>query len=119
MKAELVHVFESHGLRCAIRICGMGTGVIDPWYCGYVESPDNFVTPSKDSDDWLHCHGGVTFEREAPPDKSIPAIAGRTWYGFDCGHAGDNMAEQNETYVRAQCEHMAAQISTLAKQVYP
>ena len=119
-------------------------------WCGYVGivtghryyKLDYSECPQNCDDDYCgHCldslveiHGGVTFagecrntedeaERICHVDPDGPEV---WWFGFDCGHAGDNMPVISATvlgdvyrslaYVRKQCASLAKQLATIEAQ---
>ena len=58
--------------------------------------------------DLFDVHGSITFTgpfRGQDPDE--------WWYGFDCGHSGDDPEIQDHAYVRAECESLARQMVAL------
>jgi hypothetical protein len=67
--------WTAHGLLCAV-VHGPSS------YCGYVLVPDGHPDERKHYDDVeVSVHGDLTFR--------CKAIGGGSWFGFDCGHAGD------------------------------
>lgn len=72
-----VRLWDAHGLRCAIA---QGTFSL----CGYIHVPATHPAAGKHYDDLdVQVHGGLTF--------TCKAIDGGRWFGFDTGHAGDNV----------------------------
>jgi hypothetical protein len=89
------------------------------WFTGYCTFPGTF--PSNIDVDLVSVHGGVTFSRSGRiDDKEGESSPGHT-YGFDTNHCfdsddSDNKCNDVEGYLTRQCENMAEQIITLAKE---
>lgn len=61
----------------------------------------------------FNVHGGITFSGQFRAIKDAPGF----WYGFDCGHHGDNNDRCDSAYVRAECESLARQLAALGSSV--
>ena len=120
------------GLLCAAaRVPGLGCWV---GYAGV--PPGHQLHGIKDATDLaVEAHGGLTYAGAWPPLVPQPADVPPDWwfYGFDCGHAGDDMPElaaellrrgfarhplrfgvyRDLAYVRGECARLAAQLAAL------
>jgi hypothetical protein len=77
------------------------------------------------ADIFFDVHGSLTWA--APDVSGEPRVEGEWWFGFDCAHAGDLSPmrperffdESNEyrdwAYVMAECESLAAQLTSLTE----
>lgn len=76
-------------------------------YCGYVGVPEGHTCYGSDYDSVnLDVHGGLTF---AGRFKDTPD--GLWMLGYDCGHFGDSIDEQNLEYNINECERLAEQLA--------
>lgn len=55
--------------------------------CGYVKLPDGQTYEAFSENDWINCHGGVTFAEESLGSQHF--LESGFWVGFDCAHAWD------------------------------
>lgn len=67
---------------------------------------DAFETGEATLDLILEVHGGVTFSGRMRYEDE-----GLWWFGFDTSHYGDGPEQQNEVYVRKECEKLALQLA--------
>lgn len=65
----------------------------------------------------FNVHGGITYSEDQACGE--PKIDGEWWYGFDCGHSGDDPGMQDSEYVHAECESFAAQILSVGARAVP
>lgn len=77
-------------------------GLNEHWWCGYVEIPKDHKVDGVEYDDInIDCHGGLTYSRHE----------GDKWViGFDCNHFDDNPIEQDEDYVKMECQKIIDQL---------
>lgn len=107
--------FEYHGHQYITRKLGFTdeqinvsphlfeTGIINPfWWFGYVEIPQGHKLDGVEYYDIdIQCHGGLTYSsREG--DKWV--------IGFDCNHFNDNPFDQDEDYVKIECQKIIDQL---------
>lgn len=83
----ILNEFEYYGFKCIVRRGPLAL-------CGYVRIPPEF--PEFDSDD-LVVHGGVTYDGVGLNVINIVNVGSAyRWIGFDCGHAGDALFEDDK-----------------------
>ena len=125
MKSGVVKEWTTKaGLKAAVVKCGYGEDpsgklveldIESEWYNGYVQvteksrlyGVDYNDVCTKDNDDYIDVHGGLTFSNYGHPDGNLKE---GYWFGFDCHHLDDNIYRCNEDYVTYECEKLAEQL---------
>ncbi|MBA2706970.1 MAG: hypothetical protein H0U59_04100 [Gemmatimonadaceae bacterium] len=109
---------EATGLDCLI--------VRDVTLCGYVAVPPGHPMhrQSRDTPD-VQVHGGLTYADACQGQVCHTPSPGEPddvwWFGFDCGHCGDQVPDRNSldrgtyrnvAYVKAEVARLAAQLKS-------
>lgn len=113
-------LFEFRGYKCRVRLVGWTVSeqekqkiknkygdisIDNEWYCGYVKVNFGNACHGKKWDqlDDIKTHGGITYSRQERDGW---------WIGFDCGHSGDHIENENKEYAIENIKSMVDQIIT-------
>lgn len=84
----------------------IGKRGIIPLFCGVCDEKAGMAP-----DIFFDVHGSLTFSEKSDTDYPIPVKEELWWYGYDCGHHGDNEdGGQSLEYCIKECKNLAKQL---------
>ena len=100
---KIMRKWKYKGLHCLVVL---NDSLAREWFCGYVAVSRNHPDWRKDDEDVdVKVHGGLTWSIIGTKDSAIWPNPNLWYFGFDCGHAGDDndkpeWLKQNPDYPR-------------------
>ena len=99
-RSEVLADFDVEGVRAVVlyvrgsHYCGyVGVGRLHPWWGHGYDRLSELYGDEEDGYRSIPVHGGLTYSG-AGDEYPVPSEKPTWWYGFDCGHAGDVMADR-------------------------